>query len=224
MIEVSFRYMAAQKVVPLSSAGVGSARASNPNWSKAFELLRFELAKIGAKQVVIEAGYKPHQVRADGWPYSNAKPEHHHVRVSFSKDGVPISFLQNGFNCVEYNVWLIGRTLNALRAVDRYGCTKAGEQYKGWAQLPPGASGSAPIAAAEWATPFDAATFLLDTGDPNGECRVLRSEVIRGGAVLEDAFRAAAKKAHPDTGGSADLVSKVSRARDFIEQHAGAHA
>jgi len=33
---------------------------------------------------------------------------------------------------------------------------------------------------------------------------------------VETVFRDAAKKAHPDVGGSNDLMSKVNRAKDFI--------
>lgn len=213
-VEVCFRYMERQKMPALSSAGVAGARQARPGWSKAFELLRYELAKINATHVVVEAGYQPNQVRADGWPYSNAKPEHHQVRVSFKRGNVPMSFSQGGFSAIEYNVWLIGRTLNALRAVDRYGCTQGGEQYRGWAQLPSG------IQAAEWSSVEDAARFLLRT-----EGVMVDQDGID--AVLLDptgSYREAARKAHPDAGGSNDLMSKVNRARDYIEAHAGAPA
>ena len=206
MVEVSFRYMAKQVANTNNKAGVASARQSKPPWSKAFEKLRYELARITAADVVIEAGYKPHQVRADGWPYSNAVPEHHQIRVSFKTGKVSMSFFQGLFggsiSCVPYNVWLIAMTLEALRAVDRYGCTQGGEQYRGWAQLP---GGSAPIAAAEWANVEGARAFL-------GQMCVLPS-----GTELSKLWREAAKVAHPDAGGSNELMAKVNRARDYIE-------
>lgn len=207
MIEVAFKYMAYQKGTPLNKDGVQAARRSNPNWSKAFELLRYELARIKATNVIIEAGYKPNQVRADGWPYSNAKPEHSQVRVSFERSGTPIAFLQVGFKAVEYNVWLIAMTLQALRAVDRYGCSQSGEQYKGWAQLPPGKES---IAAAEWSSVEYAMRFLCQIG--NGEVLSLLP------ADLDVVYRAAARKAHPDAGGSNELMAKVNRAKDYIER------
>lgn len=213
MVEVSFRYMERQGGVKLGSDGVRSARSSNPNWSKAFELLRYELHRIGAKDVVIEAGYKPHQVRADGWPYSNASPEHQQVRVSFKKGNVPISFFQGAFSgsigCVPYNVWLIGMTLQALRAVDRYGCTRAGEQYRGWSQLP------SSIQAAEWSNVEEAARWLIAQASP----LMMRPEAIIGNPEnLRIAYRHAANRVHPDKGGGHELMSKVNRAKDFIEK------
>jgi len=211
MIEVSFRYREKQPIKSLSKEGIRSARSSRPGWSKAFELLRYELARIDAADVVIEAGYKPNQVRADGWPYSNAVPEHHQVRVSFRRSGVSMSFFQGGFSsgadAVAYNVWLIGMTLQCLRAVDRYGCTQGGEQYRGWAQLPPGKPS---IAAHEWASVEDAMRFLSKVGD-GAVLSVLPADLPR-------VYRAAARKAHPDTGGSEDLMARVNRAKDFIEK------
>jgi len=211
VIEVAFRYMPKQARNVSGDSGVASARQANPNWSKAFEKLRYELSRIDAKDVVIEAGYKPHQVRADGWPYSNASPEHHQVRVSFRKGTLPMSFFQGAFggsnDCVPYNVWLIASTLTALRAVERYGCAQGGEQYRGWAQLPPG-SGSAPIAAAEWPSVEAAMRFLSGVGDGQ-VVSVLPADV-------DIVYRAAARKAHPDKGGSAELMAKVNRARDYI--------
>ena len=52
MIEVAFRYMPEQPIRSLSKSGIASARTARPNWSKAFELLRYELARIGAANVV----------------------------------------------------------------------------------------------------------------------------------------------------------------------------
>lgn len=211
-VEVCFRYMARQSMKALDAAGIRSARSAKPGWSKAFDLLRYELGRIGAAEVIVEAGYKPEQVRADGWPYSNARPEHHQVRVSFRRGKVPMSFCQGGFSAIEFNVWLIGMTLQALRAVDHYGCTQGGEQYRGWAQLPSG------IAASEWANAEEAARWLV----AQTTMSMTPAHVLGNPANLRLAFREAASKAHPDAGGSNELMSKVNRARDYIERSAAA--
>jgi hypothetical protein len=216
MIDVLFRYM--KKPEKWKSIGTDAVRSfrGKITWSKAFNLLRYELGRIGATDVVIEAGYEPNQVRNDGWPYSNAKPEHTAVRVSFRKRGkVSMAFLCAGWNGVEYNVHMIGLTLERLRAVERYGCVQGEEQYKGWAQLPPGANeGRAPINAEEFATIEDAMRFL---------CRVSDGEVLSTlPADLDLVYKAAAKRAHPDKPtGSGELMAKVNRARDYVARMAG---
>lgn len=216
MIEVAFRFMEKQDAKDIGPDGLRSARSSKPNWTRAFELLRGELKKIRATNVVVEAGYRPDQVRADGWPYSNAVPIHEQIRLSFTKDGEPVSFFQGTFAgsiaCVAYNAWLIGMTLQALRAVDRYGCTQTGQQYKGWAQLPPGRDS---IAAAEWPTVEVAVRFLMLTGwnfDLPGSVNAFFS-----GEPFKELYRDAARTAHPDAGGSVELMARVNRARDYIE-------
>ena len=201
-VEVCFRYMAKRadwKPVHKDAKGLRA------NWSKAFEKLRYELARIKATDVVIEAGYKPTQVRADGWPYSAARPEHGQVRVSFRKGDLPMAFFFGGWTATEMNVYMIALTLERLRAVERYGCVQSDEQYRGWAQLPPG-QGKAPTVAGEWASKHEADRWL----------REFAGNLFDVSIGLDRVYRAAAMKAHPDRGGNADLMSKVTRARDFI--------
>jgi hypothetical protein len=224
MVEISFRYMAKQSVPQVSKDCISGARNAKPTWTKAFELLRYELKRIDAKSVVVEAGYRPEQVRADGWPYANATPEHSQLRLSFVREGVAVSFFQGIFGgniaCVAYNAWLIGMTLQALRAVERYGCTKSGQQYAGWSQLPPGA-GRGPIVANAFATVEDAARFLLRTAlIQEGEYR----RVIDNPEFLASTYRTAARKTHPDLGGTAEAFGKVNAAKEMIESARGGAA
>lgn len=215
-VEVCFRYMPRQQMKALNKAGIESAKNADAGWSKAFELLRYELAKIKATDVVVEAGYKPDQVRADGWPYSAARPEHHQVRISFKRGEIAMSFSQGGFSAIEYNVWLIARTLSSLRAVDRYGCTQGGEQYRGWAQLPAGNA----IQVGEFASIEDAAGYIRRVAD--GRWRGTTDRNILDN--LREAYRDAARSAHPDGGGNAETMGKVNRAKDFIEKYRGSAA
>lgn len=211
MIEVAFRYMPEQPQTPLHK----DSRGLKANWSKAFEKLRYELARIKATDVVVEAGYKPEQVRADGWPYSNAKPAHGDVRVSFKHNGVPMAFTCAHWKQTELNAYLIAMTLERLRAIDRYGCTKSGQQYAGWSQLPPG-TGRGPIVANAFATVEDAARFLLRTAKlREGDV----ANVIASPDTLVTVYRAAAKVAHPDTGGNTETFARVNAAKEMIEAH-----
>jgi hypothetical protein len=203
VIEVAFKYMPRQDRV---KAIHKDAQRISTNWSKAFEKLRYELARIKATEVVIEAGYKASQVRADGWPYSSAKPEHGQVRVSFKKAGtLAMAFLCGGWREVEQNVYMIALTLERLRAIERYGCVQSEEQYRGWARLPAGNT----IAMGEWATAEDALRWLASVAG------FAATVSLRD---LDQVYRAASRKAHPDLGGSDELMAKVNRAKEYIEK------
>jgi hypothetical protein len=213
VIEIMFRPM--PKCPGFKPLGKNcNARAGH---QKAMALLRYELQRIGATDVVLEAGFDAKQIRVDGYPYSNARPSHHTVRISFRRNGkVPMAMTSGGWADWVLNVYMIAKTLENLRAIDRYGCTSKGEQYAGWSQLPPGAAngdGVGAIQAGEFASVADAMRFLSTTGD--GEILSLSAD------DLDKVYRAAAIKAHPDKGGSHELMSKVNRARDYVREAAG---
>jgi len=214
-LEIRFRYTPWQECRAVHR----QALRIRATWSKAFAALRYELGRIGASDVVLESGYQLSQLRNDGLPYSNAKAEHGQARVSFKAAGVPMSFFFGGWIDLEQNVYMIALTLKALRAVDRYGCTQDGQQYKGWAQLPPGPSG--PAATAEFASLEDAARFLWGRAgwtDAKELERVEFRRIITDPDVLRRVYRDVAREAHPDAGGSTELMAKVNRAKEFIER------
>ncbi len=203
-VDVRFRYMK-----PLAKRkNIGRHCNVRAGWSKIMDTLRDELRRAGATDVILEAGYPDNTFRPDGWPYSNAKPLHPDVRLSFKKNGkTPLAFECGGWDRFDLNVYMIALTLNSLRAVDRYGCTQGDQQYRGWAQLPP----AQPIAAAEWP-------------HVEGAMRFLASVAGAGAWTLADllvVYRAAAKKAHPDAGGTQDLMAKVNRAKEYIDANLG---
>ena len=188
---------------------LGKGCIKDATHTRAFSLLRYELGRIGATDVVIEAGFRPDQIRNDGLPYSSAKPIHSTVRITFRKSGVlPLSFTAGGHADWFVNLYLIAMTLERLRAIDRYACTQGDEQYRGFSSRPPG-GGSA---ASEWSSIEDAMRYLCRVGSPD-VLSVLPAD-------LPHVYHAAAKKAHPDAGGNTELMSKVNRARDFVE-HGG---
>jgi len=181
---------------------VGSHCNVRASYDKAIRSLRHELTQIGATDVVIEAGFSDSDLRNDGLPRATVRPRFSTVRVTFKKGGTPLSFVAGGHADYTQNVYLVSKTLEALRAVDRYGCTQANEQYKGWAQLPPG-GGS--VAVVEWSSVDAARTWMADL------------VVLPFGTPVRKLFIEASKMAHPDAGGSDELMSQVNRARDYIE-------
>ena len=59
------------------------------------------------------------------------------VVVSYDLPNGSLSFPLRYVLTFDENLRAIGLSLQALRAVDRYGVTKRGEQFTGWKRLPP---------------------------------------------------------------------------------------
>lgn len=161
------------------------------------EQLDRELRFLGVRYdstVVIEAGYQEHEIRNDGLPRANARPQDPAIIVSFESKHGPLRYGCDTFTEWVDNLRAIALALEALRAVDRYGVTKRGEQYKGWLALP-----STTMSADE------ARRYLHElTGLP-------------GGTLASTLYRTAAKLAHPDTEtGSREAWEQVQRAKQVL--------
>jgi hypothetical protein len=149
-------------------------------YARLLDDLERELKHLGARDIIIQAYLKRDQIRNDGWPRSSERPFEPGIVLSFlNRENQEIAFPCDTYKKWESNLRAISLTLTALRAIDRYGVSQHAEQYKGWAKLPP-----APVKM----SPAEAMTFLR-----------LHSEIEPAGkASLEAAFRAAARKLHPD--------------------------
>jgi hypothetical protein len=104
--------------------------------------LEVELRRISAKEICVEIDMESRDIRNDGWPRSNARAKTSAIILSFRVKDKSIAMPCDRFDSWEDNLRAIGKTLEALRAADRYGVTKGGEQYSGWSQLPPPSSQS----------------------------------------------------------------------------------
>ncbi len=121
------------------------------SWPTTVDDLEYELVHLGGRDVVMEIGVSAADLRIDGTLRANARPQHPGVRLSFQtrKHGA-LSYTCDTYEQQYYiglpswqaNVRAIVKTLEALRAVDRYGATK-GEQYAGFKALPAGNGGIA---------------------------------------------------------------------------------
>ena len=104
-------------------------------WSATLDKLQFELEKLGASEVVIEAFFSESEIRLDGWPRSGARPSKPGVIVSFDSRHGPLRYGTERYPTYQANVRAIALGLEALRKVDRYGIGKRGEQSQGWKAL-----------------------------------------------------------------------------------------
>lgn len=128
----------------------------------------------------------------DGLPRATARePWMPGAIVSFESRVGPLMYATDVHVRWDHNVRAIALGLTALRAVDRYGITKRNEQYQGFRQLTAGSS----------VTTAEKARQLLEG---------LSGEHIEDGMDnLRRVYRRALQKAHPDGGGSVDVLAAV---------------
>lgn len=175
-------------------------------WSSTLELLERELAHLHAHHVVIQADFADDDIRLDGWPRAGARaPRHPGVIVYFESDHGPLRYAADTHEWWQHNVRAIALGLEALRAVDRYGVTRSGEQYRGWAALPPAVGVYHDLESA-------AAVVVRVSGTDLTIEDVLSDPDARGSVI-----RAALKRSHPDGGGDDATFATVQRARRLLE-------
>jgi hypothetical protein len=130
---------------PLS--GIGHFRRINmerprsqfsASWSDTVSLLARELRLLRATRVVLELDMAEADFRLDGLPRAHAQARTPGVVLSMQTPHGPLRYAVDTYRSWEENVRAIAKALEALRAVDRYGVTKRGEQYAGWKALEAG--------------------------------------------------------------------------------------
>lgn len=108
------------------------------------ELLRREVAHLSPSRLILEADFRPQDLRMDGLPRAHARARSEGIVLTL----VGTSAGDLRYPCATFSTWAdnlraIALSLESLRRVDRYGVTKRGEQYRGFAQLPAGDGPSA---------------------------------------------------------------------------------
>jgi hypothetical protein len=173
-------------------------------YQKTLNELEGELNKLRAKNIVIQIALDLSDIRNDGWPRSSARPKSPGVIVSCETTKGPLSFPCDRFTVWEDNLRAIAKSLEALRTVDRYGVTRNNEQYKGWTQLPADPNGSMLI--------NEAAEFL--SSHSGFEVSAITAEE----GLFLAAYREAARKLHPDAGGSHDAFVRLQKAKVVLSK------
>lgn len=126
--------------------GVGQTRRSafKASWSSTVDLLHRELWQLDAKQVVLEIDVREQDFRIDGMPRANTRAASPAIVLTLQSPHGPLRYEVATFDDWQDNVRAVALALEALRAVDRYGVTKRGEQYAGWKALPSGSGAPSP--------------------------------------------------------------------------------
>jgi hypothetical protein len=165
--------------------------------SKTMALLERELRYLGAKDVALQIAVHEGDIRRDGLPYADCRPSHPGVIVSFASKHGPLSYPCDTYTSWTDNLRAIALALECLRAVDRYGVTRTGEQYRGWTALP---------APARQMTKEDAVKFLETFIDG----------LITSPEEAKEAARAGAMATHPDRGGDTEKFNRLQQAKEVL--------
>jgi hypothetical protein len=175
-------------------------------WRSALKLLDDETRQLKLDGlVVIEAGFADWDLRADRTgPLARVRESYPGVVVSFtSKLWGPMRFATDAHEPKwagdppgwQANVRAVALTLGALRAIDRWGVARRGQQYTGWKALPASDGQTFPSA--------DAALRWMRGQAPEGLT----------GTSARELYRELARRMHPDAGGDPAAWDKLQAAR-----------
>lgn len=135
MMQVIFRPL---PVWPHKPSQRRSSQFATP-YPRTLAQLEREIGYLGGRDVTIGIGLEEFDIRQDGMPRANARPVGHPgVEVSFdTRDYGRQTYATDQFWDWRDNVRAVVLSLEALRAVERYGVSK-GRQYAGFALLTAG--------------------------------------------------------------------------------------
>lgn len=169
-----------------------------------------------AGAIALRVAADPTEIRRDGMLRARARVEFPGVVVSFTSESKgPLSFATDAYEQRwtgdlagwQANVRAIALSLKALRAVDRYGVTRSGEQYAGWRQIESG-----PATPAGFASPDAAARWIRTTA------AAAQDRPVPDSAPLPDLYRLLARRMHPDmNGGDQTAWHRLDEARRLLE-------
>jgi hypothetical protein len=210
-------YQAGSWADPKSSPRKPSS-AFRADWRNTLDLLERETDLLQIKgYVIIELDVHDADIQASRQALL--------ARSAVGYDGVVVSFeAKRGpmrFACDAYyqsyvndmsgwraNVRAVALTLEALRAIDRWGAAQTGQQYTGWLALPPADDLTFPSAdaAARW---LREKVKELNAGS--------RRPPDVAAMSLADLYRDAARMLHPDVAGAAPDWDRLANARLLLQ-------
>ena len=175
------------------------------------EKISYELDKIDVSEGIIELDVSRSELRKYGRDFPRfAEPWSPRVRLTFSHPELgPLQYPCGTYWDQSHNLRAIALTLEAQRAIERYGATSGGQQYAGWQALPPGEEQDVYLRDA-----FEAAEFIGGL-----------AQVATPAPITEDrdyylfCYKKAAKVAHPDAGGSEEKFKTLQQAKELLDEH-----
>jgi hypothetical protein len=184
-------------------------------YQRTLDLLEFELKKIHATDIVIEAGYARQDIRNDGWPRNGARPRHPGTILYFRTTDGDMRFPCGTYKTCEANLHAIALTLENLRAIDRYGATLGHQQYLGFKALP-----AAGAAAKQWSV--DEAAAWLSENPGNGHHTPV--QIVTNVEAYRQAYRSCAAALHPDRGGKPEAWNELQTVKAVLDSWHESHS
>lgn len=180
-----------------------SARRSAPfrlTWPRIEQKLFDEVEALDGSDLIIGLDITEADLRIDGRPRANARAASPAVEVAFESKHGPLLYRADNYGDRWYgregwheNVYAVALTLEALRAVDRWGAASSGEQYRGYRQI-----GGGPAIVPEAPMTTDRAAEVIAKAGYPGENPRLVAAAIADGIGVEVAVRLAQRNTHPD--------------------------
>jgi len=153
--------------------------------------LEGELERLGATNPVLSTNVS---LRLDGRPRSDEEPRDPGVAVYFNFKGKATVLATDRFHRVADNIAAIAGHIEAIRRVERYGVGTIEQALAGYKALPADT-------AANWRAVFGFSADSTPTPDQ-----------------VDSAYKAEARRRHPDHGGTDVEMAHVNRARDYALQ------
>lgn len=187
-----------------------SAYIFRAGWHDTLKLLSDEIDYLDAGRVIIQVDVEDRDIRRDGALRASARVIHPGVAISFDSKYGPLRYASDAYESVgsrdgwRANVRAIALALGALRAVDRYGVTKRGEQYTGWTALPAGTGGVLRV----FGSADEALRWMRTVAKEEG--------IDHATLIAHDLYRDLARRLHPDSGGSPEMWERLDAAKTLL--------
>lgn len=150
--------------------------------------LKIELKRLGASDVIVSTNIP---VRKDGMMYTdymNRNIDDPGVALYFKYNGKDVSMCCDQYNRVWENIYALGKGIEALRGMERWGVSEFLDRaFTGFKALPEQSN------AQQW--------YSVLGVPPNASPD-----------EIKDAYRKLAQIHHPDAGGSGDMFAKLNKA------------
>lgn len=179
-------------------------------WNKILDSLERELTHLAASSTVIEGYFRDDHLRLDGWPKAGVSPSQPGVVLSFTSKHGALRIPCDYFIRYEDNLRAIALHLERLRLAAQFGIAQHGEQYKGWKALPP--AGESIVDA----TIYAAARVVTELAGWPPDKHV---GVKLDADLYREAYKVAARNAHPDTGAPRAKWDLLVGAKLILDEH-----
>lgn len=176
---------------------VGRPRTRSPMRSRfdqtsgrAISFTQDQIRILGGRRPVISSNI---ELRRDGLPYANQRVQDAGVAVYFTYKGRQMCFACDKWQDVYDNIYAIGKTIEALRGIERWGTGDMVEQaFTGFVALPA----------------------------PKSPHEILGVTAGASEEEIDAAYRQKAMAVHPDRGGSAAAMAEINEARRKLREKA----